>query len=90
MWHHDFNLFFLSLPQATLMSTIFKHELALGHSQAAYNAMLANPDASRYNVLALHYFALLTMGFHPVHVLPGLDCFWNSLGPTVLRETLLQ
>lgn len=32
---------------ATLWSKIFKQELEMGHSEEAYNAMLANPDSSR-------------------------------------------
>ena len=38
----------LPFPQATLWSKVFKYELELGHNQEAYNAMLANPDSSRY------------------------------------------
>ncbi|KAI0231198.1 nucleoporin 160 [Lamellibrachia satsuma] len=31
----------------TLWSKVFKHQLALGHNEEAYNAMIANPDSSR-------------------------------------------
>ncbi|KAK2174344.1 hypothetical protein NP493_810g00006 [Ridgeia piscesae] len=31
----------------TLWSKVFKHQLELGHSEEAYNAMIANPDPSR-------------------------------------------
>jgi len=35
--------------QSTLWSKLFKCELDLGHSKEAYNAMLCNPDASRFD-----------------------------------------
>ena len=40
--------------QATLWSKIFKQEIELGHSEEAYNAMLANPDSTRSDTCAKH------------------------------------
>ena len=40
--------------QPTLWSKVFKHQLELGHSEEAYNAMIANPDASRSVSLIPH------------------------------------
>ena len=37
-----------SFFQATLWSKIFKQELEMGHNEEAYNAMLSNPDSTRY------------------------------------------
>ena len=42
----------LLFVQATLWSKIFKQEIELGHSEEAYNAMLANPDSTRSDICA--------------------------------------
>ena len=36
----------------TLWSKVFKQQLELGHNEEAYNAMISNPDASRWVLIA--------------------------------------
>ena len=47
--------------QATLWSKIFKQEIELGHSEEAYNAMLANPDSTRSDTDTVLHTCLISL-----------------------------